>query len=150
MLAHQEDRPQPTRNASQNVSSERLRLTEEEVDALIENFAKEDDLTRKTWTRRVVENFLMKYKWYFPRRDIKGAPSLSTAYAYYEHITLPRHFAGGEQTAEHVLRRAEPGESQSTDLYNPLKTPSSSFIEYVVFDACMDRRLALYIWHSLT
>lgn len=130
MLAHQEDRPQPTRNASQNVSSERLRLTEEEVDALIENFAKEDDLTRKTWTRRVVENFLMKYKWYFPRRDIKGAPSLSTAYAYYEHITLPRHFAGGEQTAEHVLRRAEPGESQSTDLYNPLKTPSSSFIEW--------------------
>jgi hypothetical protein len=62
MLAHQEDRPQPTRNASQNVSSERLRLTEEEVDALIENFAKEDDLTRKTWTRRVVENFLMKVR----------------------------------------------------------------------------------------
>jgi hypothetical protein len=34
------------------------RLTEEQVEAMIENFAKEDDITGKTWTRRIVENFL--------------------------------------------------------------------------------------------
>jgi hypothetical protein len=58
------------------------------------------------------------------------APSLSNAYAYYEHITLPRHLVG-EQTADHVLRKAEPGEShQTTELYSPFFTPASSFIEW--------------------
>ena len=58
------------------------------------------------------------------------APSLSKAYAYYEHITLPRHFAG-DQEADHVLRRAEPGESEAkTELYNPFTLPSSSLIEW--------------------
>lgn len=59
-----------------------------------------------------------------------NAPSLSKAYAYYEHITLPRRFVG-EQTADHIQRRAEPGESmQPTELYNPFTTPSTSFIEW--------------------
>lgn len=61
---------------------------------------------------------------------MKNAPSLSKAYAYYEHITLPRHFVG-QQTAEHIKRRAEPGEShQPTELYSPFFTSSSSFIEW--------------------
>lgn len=51
------------------------------------------------------------------------------AYAYYEHITLPRHFAEGR--VEHVLRRAEPGENvEDTELYNPFTTPASSLIEW--------------------
>lgn len=52
----------------------------------------------------------------------------SQAYAYYEHVTLPRHFVG--QTADHILRRAEPGETQPTELYSPFQTPSSAFIEW--------------------
>ena len=61
---------------------------------------------------------------------MNNAPSLSKAYAYYEHITLPRHFAGVAR-ADHVLRRAEPGESsQPTELYSPFKTPNTSFVEW--------------------
>ena len=61
------------------------------------------------------------------------APSLSKAYAYYEHVTLPRHIVtgpGGEHK-NHVLRKAEPGEmNQVTELYSPFLTPASSFIEW--------------------
>lgn len=34
-----------------------VRLTDEEVDAILEGFEKEDD-SEKTWTRRIVENHL--------------------------------------------------------------------------------------------
>jgi len=36
----------------------------------------------------------------------------------------------GDQTADHVKRRAEPGETQDTELYSPVSTPESSFIEW--------------------
>jgi hypothetical protein len=56
------------------------------------------------------------------------APSLSKAYAYYEHITLPRHFA---ESTGHILRRSEPGErNQATELYNPFFAPATAFIEW--------------------
>jgi hypothetical protein len=60
------------------------------------------------------------------------SPFVHQAYAYYEHITLPRRFVGDQQGG-HVLRRAEPGENEAlTELYSPLLTPSSSFIEWGV------------------
>lgn len=68
-------------------------------------------------------------KWYFPRAGDAGAPSLSKAYAYYEHITLPRHFTG-ENEADQVLRRAEPGDTGETELYSPFTTSAASFIEW--------------------
>lgn len=69
-------------------------------------------------------------KWYFPRAGDANAPSLSKAYAYYEHITLPRKFVG-DNVADHKQSRAEPGESaQETELYNPFTTPASAFIEW--------------------
>jgi hypothetical protein len=58
-----------------------------------------------------------------------GRLSCWQAWAYYEHITLPRHFVG-ENTAEHVLRLAEPGETEDTELYHPIRTPQSSLIEW--------------------
>jgi len=71
---------------------------------------------------------MLQKQWYFPRVGDPSAPSLSKAYAYFEHITLPRHFVtdhGG------VLRRAEPGENaEETELYSPFLTPASSFIEW--------------------
>lgn len=72
---------------------------------------------------------VLQYAWYFPGKDRKNAPSLSKSYAYYEHITLPRHFVG-EQNADHVKRRSEPGEIQETELYSPWTTRSSNFIEW--------------------
>lgn len=59
-----------------------------------------------------------------------NAPSLSTAYAYYEHITLPRHFVGDQNTGAHMLRRCEPGETQETELYHPFKTRSSNLVDW--------------------
>jgi len=37
-------------------------MTDDEVDALIANFAKEDLTKRKTWTRVVVEKFFSKVR----------------------------------------------------------------------------------------
>lgn len=110
-------------------ASQAARLTEDEIDAMMEAFAKEDDYRTKTWSRRLVEQYLSKFAWYFPRKDIRGAPSLSKAYAYYEHVTLPRHFV--DDTTDHILRRAEPGEAEAkTELYDPFRTPPSALIEW--------------------
>eukprot|EP00977_Amphora_coffeiformis_P030428 scaffold46958_cov199-Amphora_coffeaeformis.AAC.1 len=105
-----------------------LGLSDEEVDTIIQGFAEADETSGKTWTRRLVEGFVGKKQWYFPRVGDPTAPSLSKAYAYYEHITLPRHFASDHGG---VLRRAEPGENaEDTELYSPFATPASSFIEW--------------------
>jgi hypothetical protein len=50
-------RPIPKHDGGQEVST---RLTEDEVEAVLENFAKEDDSANKTWTRLIVEKFLSK------------------------------------------------------------------------------------------
>jgi hypothetical protein len=71
-----------------------------------------------------------QHSWYFPRKDHSNAPSLSKAYAYYEHITLPRRFAGDENTGAHMLRRCEPGETMETELFNPFRAHSSCFIDW--------------------
>lgn len=60
-------------------------------------------------------------------------PSLSKAYAFYEHITLPRHFKElwDEPASDRILRRSEPGESmEATELYSPFWTPARSLIEW--------------------
>lgn len=59
-----------------------------------------------------------------------NAPSLSKAYAYYEHVTLPRRFVSDTNQADHIMRRAEPGETQRTELYSPFSTPASAFVEW--------------------
>jgi hypothetical protein len=85
---------------------------------------------------------LQQYTWYFPRRSGQSSsgghrgsgPSLSKAYAYYEHVTLPRRYVGENQLgkADHVQRRADPGESEPTELYSMFTTPASAFIEWGV------------------
>jgi len=111
------------------LNSVQQKMTDEQVDEKIGHFARMDEESDKTWTRIVVERFLSHFKWYFPRKGMPNAPSLSKAYAYYEHITLPRRLVG-EQNADHVLRRAEPGETEPTVLYSVLITPASSLIEW--------------------
>jgi len=71
-----------------------------------------------------------KFACYFPRKGTAHAPSLSKAYAYYEHVTLPRRFASDTNQADHIMRRAEPGETQPTELYSPFSTPASAFVEW--------------------
>ena len=72
----------------------------------------------------------MQYQWYYPRKDVSNAPSLAKAWAYFEHVTLPRHFTG-ENSAGTVMRRAEPGEKEDeTELYQPLTTRQHNLIEF--------------------
>ena len=97
---------------------------------VMQDFARKDDNSDKTWTRRIVESYLSNYKWYFPMKDKPNGPSLNDAYAFYEHVTLPRYFSGKEDV-DHVQRRAEPGESEEeTRLYSPWFTKANSFNEW--------------------
>jgi len=106
-------------------------LTKEEQDQVLEDLRKKDDETgKKTLSRHVVENYLSNYNWYWPRRNEKGAPQLSKAWAHYEHNILPRHITGATDT-EHVYRMAERGEfEEETELYPHVTLPQSALIEW--------------------
>jgi hypothetical protein len=54
---------------------------------------------------------------------------LAKAWAFYEHVTLPRRYTG-ENIADTVINRAEPGEQAETELYDPFFTPQSALIEW--------------------
>ena len=55
---------------------------------------------------------------------------MSKAWAYYEHVTLPRHFVGDGST-DTVLRRAEPGEyEEDTELYDWKRLKQANMIEW--------------------
>ena len=49
-----------------NISTRGIRLTDAEIEAIMDGFEKEDD-SEKTWTRRLVENYLQnvrrKFEW---------------------------------------------------------------------------------------
>jgi len=106
-------------------------LSKEEQQAILADLQKRDDESgKKTLSRKVVENYLSKFNWYWPRRLEKGAPQLSKAWAHYEHNILPRHLTG-ETDTEHVYRMAERGEHQEeTELYPPLLLPQNALIEW--------------------
>jgi len=106
-------------------------LTKEEQDAILETLRQKDDETgKKSLSRRVVEDYLSNYDWYWPRRNEIGAPQLSVAWAHYEHNILPRH-STGETDTEHVYRMAERGEyEEETELYPHLTLPQSALIEW--------------------
>jgi len=89
----------------------------------LEQFVKNDRAAKKTLARRLVENILQKYRWYNPHKGKAGAPSVELAWAYYEHITLPRRIIGEGDG----FVRAMPGEMKKTELYSFRYTPSSAF-----------------------
>jgi hypothetical protein len=54
------DQQQPRRGDGKQASvAQGLRVTEDEVDAMIDQFATSDEAFEKTWSRRVVEFFFM-------------------------------------------------------------------------------------------
>lgn len=83
-----------------------------------------DELNDMTWGRRLARN-LSKYQWYNPhqaRDKSPNAPSLDKAWAYFEHVTLPRHFKPNMRSRD-VNRRAEAGENEEqTQLYSVFGT----------------------------
>ena len=112
--------------------STRMLLSEAELERVMKEFSKEDEVGAKTLSRRFVEKFLMHRKWYNPQRDSTDPdkPNLAQGWAFYEHVTLPRRFVT-DQTAETTFERAEPGEQDhATELFSPLKTPERAMNEF--------------------
>jgi hypothetical protein len=116
-----------------------------------------DDPSEMTWGRRIARD-LIHEKWYNPRAGQPEPPershsaretdpeitemhqpSLSKAWAYFEHVALSRHFAEPKEKkttniclkilhkfskGDKKLDMAEPGETESrTRLYDPIFTP---------------------------
>jgi hypothetical protein len=53
------------------------------------------------------------------------------AYAYYEHVILPRKFVNDRSNITKSYHRAEPGENEEkTELYSPFSTPATALIEF--------------------
>jgi len=85
MFTQQEERtftPQSQRRISNaaGLSPTLIRMTEDELENAMQDFAQEDTYYSKTMTRVIVEKFLSKFSWYYPLKDIPNAPSLSQAY----------------------------------------------------------------------
>lgn len=82
----------------------------------IESFVESDTIRQKTWSRIFTETILMKIPGYYPNARKENRPDLKMGWAFYEHVTLARHFTG-------VKERAEPGEKRhETQLYSLLGT----------------------------
>jgi hypothetical protein len=59
--------------------------------------------------------------WYYPNKNDPYAPNLKEGWAFYEHITLARHFHRNRKSDP--IERAEPGERRHpTELYSFFKT----------------------------
>lgn len=102
----------------------------DDIDSRLAQEAEGDAGYTKTWSRRIVEGVLQNRTWYFPKRTIqRGAdgeepPTLSKAWAYYEHFTLARYLV------DQGHQRAEPGDTRESRLYNPFTTPESTLNEW--------------------
>ena len=95
---------------------------------ILKRFSETDKDKYKTIDRILVEKYLSKYKWYYNPGNSPDAPSLSKAWAYFEHVTLARYF---EAEGVHKYPMAEPGEcDKDTKLYSPIRTPSSALNEW--------------------
>lgn len=91
----------------------------------------QDSVQNMTWGRRLAR-FLSKYHWYNPHVHNEDAPSLDTAWAYFEHVTLARHFKPTDDAVD-VNRKAEAGEDEGeTQLYSVFTTPERDLGDFGV------------------
>jgi hypothetical protein len=90
---------------------------------------------------RQLARWLSKHSWYHPQTDQANRPSLDAAWAYFEHVTLVRHFLPevhetmkpGEPKPKDFLRKAEPGErDRPTRLYDVFATAESDLADFGV------------------
>jgi hypothetical protein len=59
MFSFKDQKPSRRGDGKQASVAQGLRVTEDEVDAMIDQFATSDETFEKTWSRRVVEYFFM-------------------------------------------------------------------------------------------
>ena len=117
---HAPDNNDDVRSSSNPSSSRRLKNRSIPLNLLVPtnpkeaiDFVKDDKPSEMTLSRRIALR-LMKYKWYYPNRDGKKSscfgsskaenidgslqPSLEKAWAYFEHVTLPRFVYDGKNS----------------------------------------------------
>lgn len=96
-------------------------------------------LGKETWSRYLVENYLQYWSWYNPNagkvnnRNGDGSVeestvTLSKGWAFFEHFTLPRHYANAASSNSYIRARA--GETSDTQLYSLFFTPRSAFANW--------------------
>lgn len=107
-------------------------------------------LGKETWSRYLVENYLQYWRWYNPNAgrvknandgssngnnndnnnnvDESTTVTLSKGWAFFEHFTLPRHYATA--TSSNGYLRARAGETADTQLYSLFFTPRSAFADW--------------------
>jgi len=110
--------------------------SQECINDLMKKLYKEDhqQFTPMTFSRRIVEKYLLNHRWYNPQLEaakvVDSAPDLSLAWAFFEHITLPRRLVSASNTTSR-FERAEPGEvDQPTALYSPWSLPESELSQW--------------------
>ena len=110
----------------------------------------QDDPSDMTWGRRIARH-LSRFRWYSPRSGTNNSPpSLDAAWAYFEHVTLPRRFVSSTSTGHDVIRKAEVGEAEKpTRLYSVWGTPEKDLGDFGLgvgtwFVSCV------YIFHVMS
>ena len=155
---HAPDNNDDVRSSSNPSSSRRLKNRSIPLNLLVPtnpkeaiDFVKDDKPSEMTLSRRIALR-LMKYKWYYPNRDGKKSccfgsskaenidgslqPSLEKAWAFFEHVTLPRFVYDGKNSmilfgSQKKLEIAEPGERHlKTRLYHPFFTSANQLGDF--------------------
>jgi len=110
------------------------------IDADMKKLSHEDckHVTKMTLSRRIVEKYLLNLKWYNPKAALTtsedatqySTPDLRLAWAFFEHIVLPRRLDKPNNEAPR-FERAQPGElDQRTALYSPWSLPESELSKW--------------------
>ena len=94
-----------------------------------QDYVYRDKVKEMTRGRRLAR-YLSQYKWYNPQSNNPNAPSIDKAWAYFEHVTLARHFKPDERAVD-VNRKAEVGEDEApTKLYSVMGTSESDLGDF--------------------
>lgn len=116
---------------------------------VVKDYLYRDNVKEMTWGRRLAR-YLSQYKWYNPQLNNPNAPSIDEAWAYFEHVTLARHFKPDECAVD-VNRKAEVGEDEApTKLYSVLGTPESDLGDFGIgVGETHDHEMSLFIDASM-
>lgn len=110
-----------------------MATTEEETPLVASHDATYRDSIEDMTLGRRLARFLSKYHWYNPHVNEEDAPSIDKAWAYFEHVTLARHFKPTAENDVGSIRMAEAGENNGeTQLYSLFNTPEKDLGDFGV------------------
>lgn len=112
----------------------------------------DDDPSEMTLSRRCAKYLSATTSWYNPSAKKENGPDLDLSWAYFEHITLPRHFVPGREYPEgeekipffarhkNRVHKAENGlQGEKTLLYSVWGTSEADLVDFGL-------GVAIYFW----